>query len=71
MIESSRRHGHFDTRWNLDRERGLRAAAPAEVDGAERRFGVGKTTEAVIRMTAVPKCTAANALRPSSTGLHF
>ena len=33
MIESSRRHGHFDTRWNLDRERGLRAAAPAEVDG--------------------------------------
>jgi hypothetical protein len=33
MIESSRRHGHFDTRWNLDRERGLRAAAPAEIDG--------------------------------------
>jgi len=33
MIESSRRHGHFDTQWNLDGERGLRAAAPAEVDG--------------------------------------
>jgi hypothetical protein len=32
MIESSRRHGHFDTRWSLDGGRELRALASAEAD---------------------------------------
>jgi hypothetical protein len=32
MIESSRRHGHFDTRWNIDGGRGLRAIPPTEAD---------------------------------------
>ena len=32
MIESSRRHGHFDTRWSLHGGREPRALAPAEAD---------------------------------------